>query len=88
MDGLIFLAICIVVALTLGAASLVSHRRAERLDSEVTAYVAEGSLSAETARGILESEATTARKRQVAALIAEGMEPEKGLALLDAMATA
>lgn len=86
MDGIIILIVCAGVGLLLGGVHVWECLKAERLDSELTAYVAEGGMSAETARAILATSATTARKREVAALIAEGMQPAEGLALLEAMA--
>jgi hypothetical protein len=85
MDGIIFLIVCVGVGLLFGGVHLLQRHKAERLDTELTAYVAEGGLSADVARAILATKATTERKREVAALIAEGMQPAEGLALLDAM---
>jgi hypothetical protein len=87
MDLIIILASATAV-LAVGAGIVWVRAAAERLDSELTAYVAEGGLDADTAKAILATKATTGRKREVAALIAEGMDPAQGLALLDAMASA
>ena len=76
------------LALVMGVTALVAWYKGERLDAELTAYVAAGSMSAETAKSVLATAATTARKREIAALIAEGMDPAKGLILLTSMAAA
>lgn len=44
----------------------------DELWTELLAYVSEGSMSAETAEAIVNSDASTARQRAVAAQIAEG----------------
>ena len=92
MDGMTFIFIFVGLGLAIAAifiaAEIWKRRRAAGLDSEVTAYVAEGAMSPETARAILTSKATVHSKREVAALIADGMEPDKGISLLNSMAAA
>ncbi|MGP1347636.1 MAG: hypothetical protein ACTS3F_13345 [Phycisphaerales bacterium] len=85
MDGMIFLFICLAVGLLIGAAALWEQSRTRALDRELTAYLAEGALSAETAKAIRATGATIARKREIAALVAEGMPPDDALTMLNAM---
>jgi hypothetical protein len=85
-NGIGYLGLALMVAALIVVGECWSRRKAERLDTELTAYVAEGTLTADTAKAILGSKATTWRKREVAALIAGGMDPSQGLTLLDSMA--
>lgn len=85
MDGMVYLYIGLAIGLYFAVAGVWDYTRAQRLDRELTAYVSEGTIKAETAKAILETKATTGRKRDVAALIAEGMDADEGLTLLDAM---
>ena len=87
MGWILFIVIA-AAALVAGTIAVAIWHAAERLDAELTAYVAAGSMSADTAKSILGTAARTARKREVAALIADGMEPAKGLMLLETMAAA
>jgi hypothetical protein len=84
--GWVIFTIIVAIALLAGITALISRQRDEDLDAELTAYVAAGSMPAETAKAILGTAATTARKREIAALIADGMAPAKGLTLLNSMA--
>lgn len=54
----------------------------DRLWSELAAYVAEGSMDAALARQIHLADADEDRKREIAALIAEGLDADEGLSLL------
>ena len=87
MDGMVILYASIVIGLLFACMGLWEHRHTQRLQTELTAYVAEGTLDAATAKAILETKAPTDRKRDVAAHIAEGMPSAEGLALLEAMPT-
>jgi len=84
-DGMIWIFIAIAVALIFAVPAIITHTAAQRLDRDLTAYVAGGTLTTDTAKHIRESKATTSRKREIAALIAEGMPPHDGLELLKAM---
>lgn len=84
--AMVLVAVAGVVVLVLLA--IMNRRAAERLDAELTAYVSEGSMSADMAKSILRTSATTGRKREVAALIAGGMDPREGMMLLESMAAA
>lgn len=82
MGGLTFALIWIAAVVVLVVGAVWERRKSERLDSDLTAYVAEGSKTPDTAKAILNTKATIARKREIAARIAGGM----GLALLESMA--
>jgi hypothetical protein len=86
MDGWVVFWMIVAAAVTMGCIALVAWYKAERLDAELTAYVAAGTMTTDTVKAILGTQATTTRKREIAALIADGMEPAKGLALLESMA--
>lgn len=84
-DGMIWIFAAIVIALIFSVPAIITRNATQKLDRELTAYVANGSLTTHTAKQIRDSKASTTRKREIAALVAEGMPPTDAIALLSAM---